>query len=90
MSDDEKKDYLKLLPFNDSERDNFLCYDNASYYPNRDNIANKIQMESGNIVKYYGAAVKSKVLKIGGDNPPELSDLSEQMDESKALDVNEE
>lgn len=89
MSDDEKKEYLKLLPFNDSERDNFLCYDNASYYPNRDNIANQIQMESGNIVKYYGAAVKNKVIKIGGDTPTLLSDLSAQMEDSES-DANEE
>ncbi|MCQ2538261.1 MAG: hypothetical protein MJ124_07670 [Lachnospiraceae bacterium] len=75
---EEKKNFLKMLPYSDSEVDRFLCYDNAEYFPNRDSIANKIQMESGNVVKYYGTAVQTKTIKIGGDQPAEQDDESDE------------
>ena len=29
---EEKKNFLKMLPYSDSEVDRFLCYDNAEYF----------------------------------------------------------
>lgn len=65
MNEEEKKKYLKIHPFDATSKDNFIIYDNAEYFPNRDNIANKINKSSGNVIKYYSAEVNKDAIKVG-------------------------
>ncbi len=91
MADDKNKEYMKMLPFSDDAKNNFLCYDNATYYANRDRINNQIKKESGNIMKFYEAGLKKQHILIGGDaGVVKVEELEEPETDETVIDEDEE
>lgn len=64
----EEKNYSPILPFDITQRDSFIIYDNTTYSMDINLVGdNPIQMNSPNMIKYYRCAGTEPV-KIGGDD----------------------
>ena len=66
-----EKKYTPILPFDGTLNENFIIYDNQTYYKNIEYITpEKVNKESGNIVKYYRCS-DVKPYYIGETRPEE-------------------
>ncbi|MBO7336553.1 MAG: hypothetical protein J6U42_06405 [Lachnospiraceae bacterium] len=64
MGEKNQKDHMPILPFNDEENNHYLIYDNCEYTANRDRIANRVEMSSENMIKYYSAKISDEPVSI--------------------------
>ncbi len=86
MSDSLKKDYMPILPYDDEANDHFLIYENSEYISSRDRIANMINKNSGNVLKYYNVEVNPEIMRIDSETGkrtkiPMNADTQEKDDE---------
>lgn len=67
MSDEAKKDYMPLLPFDVTFGDHFIIYDSSDYQADT-TLCNKenVRMYSGNIYKFFTYSLNDPY-KVGGD-----------------------
>ena len=64
----DKENFSPVLPFDATQTDNFLIYDNVKYSCAIDlQKENMISMHQPSMVKYYECAADQTPIKIGGD-----------------------
>lgn len=64
MGENNSPEYTPLLPFDSSMRDYIVMYDSPNYVCNRDACHSKIQMDSGNVIKYYCYQMEEDTMEI--------------------------
>lgn len=63
-----KKDYAPVLPFDGTQTDKFVIYDQEAYTCHVDlyQTEKPIKLHHNSVVKYYSAKCNSKPVRLGG------------------------